>query len=100
MATRPEHARILPTGARLLPRKPFGSPALANKALQVRVVELPGVGGVRHPATYAFEGRLPISEATGTRTRAGFCKPDGGKVMRGSGEASRGGAEAKGCDME
>jgi hypothetical protein len=48
----------------------------------------------------AREGVLKAGQATGACTRAGFCVSDGGKDRLGSGEASRGGGEVKGFNME
>jgi hypothetical protein len=60
-----------PTLARVLPRKSLDSSALASQAVQVRVVELLGMGGVRSAAPRAPEGRLEASEVMGMCTRVG-----------------------------
>ena len=57
-------------------------PVLASKAVQICVVELQSASSVC-PATYTFEGTLATSEATRTRTRAGFCKQKTGAEVEG-----------------
>jgi hypothetical protein len=58
------------------------------------------VGGVRSAAACAPEGGLEASKVTRASTRMGFCERDRGKARFGSGGASRGGAEAKGFNIE